>query len=143
MIHDAPMRPPRLTGRLIQVGALLTDGATNLQIAHQLKLSETTVSKYVVRLMAATGTSSRTQAAVQMIERGLVPTPAGRALIRVDHLQVLMAALRKVEPDYPSIADLATRFEAVYPAAAATGAHRGANLEKLSCQRPDSSEDTA
>lgn len=135
-------RPPRLTTRLIQVGALIASGATNLQIAHQLRLSEATVNDHVARLMAATGTNSRTQAAVHMIERGIVPTPAGRALVRVDHLQVLMAALRKVEDDYPDVAGLAARFEAVYPAALATGARRGATLEKPSCQRPDS-EDTA
>lgn len=135
-------RPPRLTDRLIQVGALVADGATNLQIAHQLRLSKQTVQDHVARLMAATGTSSRTQAAVQMIERGLLPTPAGRALVRVDHLQVLMAALRTVEEDYPDVAGLASRFETVYPAATATDTRGGATLGKPSCQSPDS-EDTA
>lgn len=143
-VRDTP-RPPRLTTRLIQVGALVAYGATNLQIAHQLQLSKGTVSDHVARLMAATGTSSRTQVAIHMIERGIVPTPAGRAIVRVDHLQVLMAALRKVEDDYPDVAGLASRFEAVYPVAVATGEQRGATLEKPSCQRPDSSdsEDTA
>ena len=142
MMPDATSRPPRLTNRLIQVGALIANGATNQQIAHQLRLSKQTVDDHVARLMAATGTGSRTEAAVHMIERGILPTPTGRTLVRVDHLQVLMAALRKVESDYPDLASLASRFEAVYPAALATGARHGATLEKPSCQRPDS-EDTA
>lgn len=67
--------PERLTPRELQVLRLLTQGCTNREIAHQLKISVGTVKAHVEHIIAKLGVSDRTQAAVHAIERGLLDSP--------------------------------------------------------------------
>ena len=52
-----------LTSREHEVLAVLADGLSNREIAHRLYISERTVAVHVSRVLAKTGTRSRTQAA--------------------------------------------------------------------------------
>lgn len=64
----APVAAPdpltMLTERQREVAHLVADGASNAAIARRLTLTEDTVKKYVSRILAATGYTSRTQLAV-------------------------------------------------------------------------------
>ncbi|MDG3014101.1 helix-turn-helix transcriptional regulator [Speluncibacter jeojiensis] len=62
-----------LTERQRQVARLVADGLSNAAIARRLTLTEDTVKKYVSRILAATGCSSRTQLAVDVQRQGLRP----------------------------------------------------------------------
>lgn len=53
-----------LTTRQREVATLVSDGLSNAAIARQLMLTPDTVKKYVSRILAATGCSSRTQLAI-------------------------------------------------------------------------------
>ena len=54
----------RLTGQERRILALIGEGLTNRQIAHELGLAEKTVKNYVSSLLAKLGLGSRTQAAL-------------------------------------------------------------------------------
>jgi two-component system, NarL family, response regulator DevR len=54
----------RLTGQEHRILALIGEGLTNRQIAHELGLAEKTVKNYVSSLLAKLGLGSRTQAAL-------------------------------------------------------------------------------
>ncbi len=58
--RDLDARLRALSPREREVAALLADGWMNAQIAHRLKLSESTVEKHVSRVLAKLGMSSRT-----------------------------------------------------------------------------------
>jgi DNA-binding NarL/FixJ family response regulator len=60
-----------LTNRELEVLRLLGTGATNREIAERLSLTEGTVKNYVSAILAKTGLSGRTQAALYAVRRGL------------------------------------------------------------------------
>ncbi|MCL2535397.1 MAG: LuxR C-terminal-related transcriptional regulator [Nocardiaceae bacterium] len=55
-----------LTERQWEVAQLVADGLSNAAIARRLTLTEDTVKKYVSRILAATGCTSRTQLALEV-----------------------------------------------------------------------------
>jgi DNA-binding NarL/FixJ family response regulator len=60
-----------LTNRELEVLRLLGTGAANREIAERLSLTEGTVKNYVSAILAKTGLSDRTQAALYAVRRGL------------------------------------------------------------------------
>lgn len=62
----------QLSPREHQVVALVTTGVTNKEIAHNLGISPKAVTNLMTRILAKTGTQSRTQLAVQVIQAGLL-----------------------------------------------------------------------
>lgn len=62
-----------LTARELQVLRMLADGLGNKQIAGQLGISEHTAKFHVAQILAKLGGSSRTEAVMIGIRRGLVP----------------------------------------------------------------------
>ncbi|MHC1562563.1 helix-turn-helix transcriptional regulator [Actinomycetospora sp. C-140] len=67
-----------LTSREHEVLAVLADGLSNREIAHRLYISERTVAVHVSRVLAKTGTRSRTQAAALLQRVRARPTSAER-----------------------------------------------------------------
>jgi DNA-binding NarL/FixJ family response regulator len=67
----------RLTERQVQILCLLVMGRTNRQIGAQFQISPGTVGKRLTRIYRKLGVTTRTQAAVRVIELGL--GSAGRA----------------------------------------------------------------
>jgi DNA-binding NarL/FixJ family response regulator len=61
-----------LTEREVEVLRLLTKGQSNLEIAHNLHISVTTVRSHVSNILMKLGASNRTQAAMLARERKLV-----------------------------------------------------------------------
>lgn len=61
-----------LTPRELEVGALVSRGLTNRQIAERLVLSERTVDSHLERIRNRLGVRSRTEIVVWLVERGLV-----------------------------------------------------------------------
>jgi DNA-binding NarL/FixJ family response regulator len=76
---DAPASPPvavsapadLLTNRELDVLRLLGTGATNREIADQLSLTEGTVKNYISAILAKTGLSDRTKAALYAVKQSL------------------------------------------------------------------------
>jgi DNA-binding CsgD family transcriptional regulator len=68
--------PAELTPRERDVLALLVDGRTNRQVAHQLYISEKTVSVHVSNLLAKLGVRSRAEAAALARRDRLLDQPA-------------------------------------------------------------------
>ncbi|GAA4802557.1 LuxR family transcriptional regulator [Actinomycetospora chlora] len=66
-----------LTSREHEVLAVLADGLSNREIAHRLYISERTVAVHVSRVLAKTGTRSRTQAAALLQRVRARPTSNG------------------------------------------------------------------
>jgi DNA-binding CsgD family transcriptional regulator len=125
-------RPPELTAHLIQTARHIAEGATNAQIATRMHLSREAVQSNVSRLMAATGTTSRTQAAICVIEQALIPSPGGRIAIDAQDLRMLISAVRRAGqvPGCAELAGFASRFEAAYPVLATTAPQCGATLQE-------------
>jgi DNA-binding NarL/FixJ family response regulator len=67
-----------LTSREHEVLAVLADGLSNREIAHRLYISERTVAVHVSRVLAKTGTRSRTQAAALLQRVRARPTSSER-----------------------------------------------------------------
>jgi DNA-binding NarL/FixJ family response regulator len=69
--------PPRetLTPRETDVLRLVVDGYTNQEIALHLSIGSGTVKTHVEHIISKLGASSRTQAAVRAVQRGLVAPP--------------------------------------------------------------------
>jgi DNA-binding NarL/FixJ family response regulator len=65
------LRPYGLTGREVDVLALLPDGLSNAAIAERLHISPGTVKGYVEHLLAKTGASNRSALATLAVEHGL------------------------------------------------------------------------
>jgi DNA-binding NarL/FixJ family response regulator len=61
-----------LTERELELLDLLAEGISNKLIAHRLGISEHTVKTHVASIFAKLGVSSRTEAVLQAIRRGLV-----------------------------------------------------------------------
>jgi DNA-binding NarL/FixJ family response regulator len=68
-----PAAATALTGRELEVVALVADGLSNQQIAARLHVSPRTVQAHVAGAMRKLGASSRTGLAVTAIRAGLVP----------------------------------------------------------------------
>lgn len=76
-VSDRPARPAtaitaKLTGREVEVLALLARGLPNAEIAQRLHLSEGTVRNNVSAILSKLEVADRTQAAVLAIEHGIV-----------------------------------------------------------------------
>jgi two-component system, NarL family, response regulator LiaR len=69
--------PDSLTGRETDVLRLLAQGRANKEIAHTLTIGEKTVKTHVSNILAKLGVESRTQAALQALHAGFVPTSVG------------------------------------------------------------------
>jgi DNA-binding NarL/FixJ family response regulator len=59
-----------LTGREEQVVALVADGLSNRDVAHELGLTENTVKKYLFRIFDKVGVSSRVELVLYAVTRG-------------------------------------------------------------------------
>lgn len=68
----APARTDRLTERETEVLVMLAHGKANKEIAHDLRIGQQTVKTYVSHIFGKLGVHSRTQAAVQALQMGLV-----------------------------------------------------------------------
>jgi DNA-binding NarL/FixJ family response regulator len=75
--RPAPDEPPDLTGRELEVLALIARGRPNREIAAALHLSEKTVKTHVSNILAKLGVADRTQAALLAVRRRIVPTDNG------------------------------------------------------------------
>jgi DNA-binding NarL/FixJ family response regulator len=63
---------PELTARELDVLKLLAAGRSNAEIGAQLAITEATVKNHVTNVLAKLGVTSRTQATVVALQRGLV-----------------------------------------------------------------------
>jgi DNA-binding CsgD family transcriptional regulator len=64
-----------LTDRELEVLRLVSQGATNREIARQLVISENTAANHVRSILIKTGSPNRTRAAILAVSRGWVPQP--------------------------------------------------------------------
>jgi len=71
------LQPCRLTGREQDVLLLLAEGFSNKEIARHLNIGMGTVKSHLKSLMQKLEVSSRTQAVVVAVQRGMVPTGPG------------------------------------------------------------------
>lgn len=62
-----------VTGRELEILALVADGATNIEIGRQLHLSPNTVRNHLARLYPRLGARSRLQAVAIAVREGLLP----------------------------------------------------------------------
>jgi DNA-binding NarL/FixJ family response regulator len=69
-LPETPAEP--LAAREIEVSRLLAQGKTNREISRELFVSLSTVKTHVHRIIAKLGVSDRTQAAVRVVELGLL-----------------------------------------------------------------------
>ena len=69
-----------LTEREVEVLQLVAQGQSNRQISHQLAISEATVRTHVSNILAKLNLSSRTQAALYALQKGLVSLHDAAAL---------------------------------------------------------------
>jgi DNA-binding NarL/FixJ family response regulator len=78
-VEPRPPRSGQLTQREVEVLMLMKQGKPNKVIAHELKMSQSTVKVHARNLMRKMGATNRTQAAMNADERWL-PETAPRAL---------------------------------------------------------------
>ncbi|MBI4195711.1 MAG: response regulator transcription factor [Betaproteobacteria bacterium] len=76
-----PAPPPAERGKLSprerEILALLARGASNKEMARELKLAESTVKIHVQNILRKLKLTSRVQAAVYAVESGIAPRPSG------------------------------------------------------------------
>jgi DNA-binding NarL/FixJ family response regulator len=72
-LPEIPAEP--LAAREIEVSRLLAQGKTNREISRELLISLSTVKTHVHRIIAKLGVSDRTQAAVRVLQLGLLSEP--------------------------------------------------------------------
>ena len=65
-----------LSARELEVLAWVARGASNREIAHELRLSEATVKTHLVHAFGKLGVGDRTSAVTTALERGLISLPA-------------------------------------------------------------------
>ena len=63
---------PELTARELEVLALISEGATNKEIAAKLVVSENTARNHVSHILSKLGFSRRSEAAAYAVKKGLV-----------------------------------------------------------------------
>lgn len=68
-----------LSGRELEVMALIVEGFTNSEIGTELGISARTVQAHVAAARMKTGTRSRTQLAVYALRAGLIPLGPDRS----------------------------------------------------------------
>ncbi|GAB3766416.1 response regulator [Microlunatus parietis] len=75
LVHGLRTAPeaPRLSGRELQILAAVAEGRTNGEIARRLRISETTVKTYLVRLYAKLEVPDRASAVAAGYRLGLLP----------------------------------------------------------------------
>ncbi len=66
-----------LTGRELEVVRLVARGASNREIARDLRLSEATVKTHLLHIFEKLGVADRTSAVTTALERGLIQLPRG------------------------------------------------------------------
>jgi DNA-binding NarL/FixJ family response regulator len=66
-----------LSGRELEVVALVARGASNKEIAHALRISEATIKTHLEHIFEKLDVTDRTSAATRAIERGLIELPRG------------------------------------------------------------------
>ena len=71
----AAMGPEPLTPRELEVVRLVARGASNREIARDLRLSEATVKTHLLHIFEKLGVSDRTSAVTTALERGLIQLP--------------------------------------------------------------------
>ena len=76
--EPSPMGRTLLTEREREVLRLVSQGATNREIAQTLWLSQKTIKNHLTHIFEKLGVSDRTQAALWAIRSGLVPAPGQR-----------------------------------------------------------------
>ena len=74
---DVATAATQLTAREYDVLRLLVQGHTNGKIAHDLRISRSTVKAHVEHILDKLGVGDRTQAAVRAVELGLVASGPG------------------------------------------------------------------
>jgi DNA-binding NarL/FixJ family response regulator len=67
--------PEHLTGRELDVVRLAARGASNKEIATDLRISEATVKTHLVHIFAKLGVADRTSAVTTALDRGLIDLP--------------------------------------------------------------------
>jgi DNA-binding NarL/FixJ family response regulator len=72
-VAEACRDAPALTAREEEVLALVAEGRSNRQIARKLGAAERTIAVHVSRILAETGTASRTEAAVRHLAEKASP----------------------------------------------------------------------
>ena len=132
--------PVKLSPRLIQIAEHLAAGDTNDQISRRLRLSASGTQSAVRRLLAATGTTSRTQAALWALENGLVPTPTGKIMVDAGALADLLAAMEGSPANLRRQRALAAAFIHHHPVLAETARRRAATLPAGAPHRRNRSE---
>jgi NarL family two-component system response regulator LiaR len=68
----APNGSTRLTRREVDVLLLLARGRSNKEISRELSVGQQTVKTYVSSILAKLNVQSRTQAAMQAVQKGLL-----------------------------------------------------------------------
>ncbi|WP_320672261.1 LuxR C-terminal-related transcriptional regulator [Patulibacter defluvii] len=76
-LGQRPVRPRNLTPRELEVVELVVEGLENEEIAEQLMISPHTVQSHVSNALAKLQVRTRTQLAVAVLRRGLVPLHPG------------------------------------------------------------------
>ncbi len=66
-----------LTARELDVVRLVAQGASNREIARDLRISEATVKTHLLHIFAKLGVADRTSAVTTALERGLIELPRG------------------------------------------------------------------
>jgi DNA-binding NarL/FixJ family response regulator len=66
-----------LSGRELEVVALVAQGASNKEIAHALHISQATIKTHLSHIFDKLGVTDRTSAVTRAIERGLIELPRG------------------------------------------------------------------
>ncbi len=71
----SPDRPEPLTARELDVVRLVARGASNKEIARDLRVSEATVKTHLLHIFEKLGVADRTSAVTTALERGLIELP--------------------------------------------------------------------
>jgi DNA-binding NarL/FixJ family response regulator len=85
------MTPAKLTPRETEIVAGVTEGLTNLAIAHRLSISENTVKVHLQGIFSVTGVTSRVQLAMMFAGKDVAPTPTPRLSPRQQEVLKLIA----------------------------------------------------
>ena len=75
--RGGPRTPEPLTGRELEVVRLVARGASNREIARELRLSEATVKTHLIHIFEKLDVGDRTSAVTTALERGLIQLPRG------------------------------------------------------------------